>query len=221
MNKTLDQELKVVIVSPVHMVLTMLLCSKPFRRESSNAFTKFFFIIIIYNTLFTLTNLLHTGSSHSLETSLVCLVHLWNLILVLSKLVDKLSGVQLAVGASCLDNLGLLLESEVLPCEVWTDVLLEKCENLVVGNGTWIGEVVDTSLVVLGKDDGSWKEIVEDGVGVWNVDNSVVLCDLGDKVTWVKIVADWHTETEDECILVVFHDLDYVSREYITPRKFR
>ena len=137
-------------------------------------------------------------------------MNLWNLILVLSKLVDKLGGIQLAVGASGLDDLGLFLQSKVLPGEVWANVLLEERENFVVGDGTWVGEVVDTSLVVLGEDDGGWEEIGEDGVGVWNVDDTVILCDLGDKVTWVEVVADWHAETEDEAVVVVFHDLGNV-----------
>ena len=56
-----------------------------------------------------------TSSGHSLETSLVCLVNLWNLEVVLCQLGGKLGSVQLAVAASGLDDLGLLLQGEVLP----------------------------------------------------------------------------------------------------------
>lgn len=153
-------------------------------------------------------HLFDTSSGHSLEASLVSLVDLWHLILVLSKLVDKLGSVQLAVGTSGLDNLGLLLEGEVLPGEVWSDVLLEESKNLVVRDGSRVGEVVDTGLLVLGQDDGGWEEIVEDGVGVWDIDDSVVLGNLGDKVAGVEVVADGHAKTEDKSVGVVFHDLE-------------
>lgn len=132
---------------------------------------------------------------------------LWDLEVVLGELLLELGGVKLAVGASGLDDLGLLLEGEVLPGEVWANVLLEEGENLVVGDGTWVGEVVDAGILVLGEEDGAWEEIVEDGVGVWNVNDAVVLCDLGDKVAGVEVVRDWHSQAEDEDIWVVLHDL--------------
>jgi hypothetical protein len=134
-------------------------------------------------------------------------VNLWNLEVVLLELGDKLGGVELAVGTAGLDDLGLLLEGEVLPGEVWADILLEESKNLVVGDGTWVGEVVDAGLVVLSKDDGGWEEVGENGVGVWNIDNAVVLGDLGNKVTAVEIVGDWHSQSQDEDVGVCFHDL--------------
>jgi len=134
-------------------------------------------------------------------------VDLWHFVVVFGELLLELVGVQLAVGSSSLDNLCLLVQGEVLPGELGADVLLEERENLVVGDGTWVGEVVDAGLFVLSQEDGGWEEIGEDGIGVGDIDNALVLGDLGDKVTGVQVVADWHTKSEDEAVGVVFHDL--------------
>lgn len=155
--------------------------------------------------------LLSSGSSHTLEALSISLVDFWNLVVVLLKLVNKLGSIELAVGATSLDDLGLLLKGKVLPLERWTNVLLEEGKNLVVGNGSWVGEVEDTSGVVLGKDNGGWKKIGKDGVGVWYVDDTLVLGDLGDEVTAVEIVGNWHPQSEDEAVLVVLEDLLGVS----------
>jgi hypothetical protein len=152
-------------------------------------------------------HLFDSSSGHSLEATLVRLVNLWNLVVVLGKLVLKLGGVQLAVGASSLDDLGLLLECEVLPGELWSYVLLEERKDLIVRNGTWVGEVVDSSLLVLSQEDRRWEEVGKNRVGVWNIDNAIVLGDLGDEVTRVQVIGDWHAKSEDEAVLVVFHDL--------------
>lgn len=154
------------------------------------------------------SNLFHTSCGHSLEAQLVSLVNLWYLKLVLCELLDKLGGVELAVASSGLDDLRLLFQCEVLPGEVWSDVFLEESEDLVVGNGTWVGEVVDAGFLVLSEEDRSWEEVVEDGVGVGDVDDTLVLGDLGDEVTGVQVVADWHTKSENEAVGVVFHDLE-------------
>jgi hypothetical protein len=152
-------------------------------------------------------HLFRTRSSHALEALLVRLVYLWDLELVFLQLVDQLRGVELAVASAGLDDLGLLIQCEVLPGEVWADVFLEEGEDLVVGDGTGVGEVVDASILVLGHDNGSWKQIVENGVGVRDVYHSLVLGDLGDEVAGVEVVADWHSESENENIGVRFHDL--------------
>jgi hypothetical protein len=130
-------------------------------------------------------NLFYPRSSHALEALLVRLVNLRNLELILLELVDQLRGVKLAVASSSLDDLGLFVQCEVLPSKVWADVFLEEGQDLVVGNGTWIGEVVDAGVLVLGEEDGGGEEIVEDGVGVGDVYDSLVLGDLGDEVAGV------------------------------------
>ena len=134
-------------------------------------------------------------------------MNLRDLKLVLLQLVGQLGGVKLAVAATSLDDLSLLLKREVLPGEIGADVLLEERQNLVVGDGAWVGEVVDSGLFVLGKEDGGWEEIVQDGVGVGDVDNALVFGDLGNEVAGVKVVGDGHAESEDEAVGVVLHDL--------------
>ena len=76
-----------------------------------------------------------------------------------------------------------------------------------MGDGTWVGEVVDTGLLVLGEENGGWEEVVEDGVGVGDIDNTIVLGDLGDEVTGVEVIADWHAKSENQSVGVVLHDL--------------
>jgi len=83
---------------------------------------------------------------------------------VLLKLVDELSGVQLAVASASFDDLGLLFQGEVLPGEGGSDVLLEKSQDFIMGNGTRIGEVVDAFLVVLCEKDGGGEEIMKNRV---------------------------------------------------------
>ena len=132
---------------------------------------------------------------------------LWHLEIVLCELVDQFGGIQLAVASSSFDNLCLLIQCEVLPGEVWADVLLEEGEDFVVGDRTWVGEVVNSKILVLGHQDSGWKEIVENSVGVRDIDDTIVLGNLGDKVPGVEVVADWHTKSENENVGVVLHDL--------------
>jgi hypothetical protein len=119
-------------------------------------------------------------------------MNLRHLIPILPQLLNQLRSIQLAVTTSSLDDLGLLLKSEVLPCEGGADVFFEQRQYFVVGNGTRVGEIVDASFLVLGHKDGSWQEIVQDGVGVGDVDYALVFGDLGDEITGVKVVTDGH-----------------------------
>lgn len=146
-------------------------------------------------------------SSHTLETQLVRLVNFWDLVLVLLELVDQLRGIELAVASAGLDNLGLLLQCEVLPGKVWANVLLKQGQDLIVRDSTRVGEVVDTSVLMFGQKNGGWEEVVENGVGVGDVYHSLVLGDLGDKVAGVKVVANGHSESENQNIGVCLHDL--------------
>jgi hypothetical protein len=144
-----------------------------------------------------------------LEATLISLVDLWDLEVVLCQLLLKLGGVELAVAATSLDDLGLLLKGEVLPGEAGADVLLEQREDLVVRDSTWVGEVEDAGILVLSHKDRGREEVVEDGIGVGDIDDTIILGDLGDEVAGVKVVADWHAKSEDEAVGVVLHDLRY------------
>lgn len=153
------------------------------------------------------TSLFRARSSHTLEAQLVRLMNFRDLILVLLELVDQLRGIELAVASAGLDNLGLLLQCEVLPGKVWANVLFEEGQDLVVRDSTRVGEVVDTSVLVFSHKDGGWEEVVENGVGVGNIYHSLVLGDLGDEVARVQVVADGHPESENQDIGVCLHDL--------------
>ena len=142
-----------------------------------------------------------------MEAGFISLVNLRDLKLVLLELFNQLSGIQLAVASSSFDDLRLLLQSKVFPRKIWSNVLLKQAEDLVVRNSTWVGEVVDTGVLVLGQDDRSWEEIVEDCVGIGNIDYALVFGDLGDEVTGVQVIADGHPKSEDESIAVELHDL--------------
>ena len=88
------------------------------------------YILILSNTIAVadkeiFANLFHTSCSHALETSLVRFMNLWHFEVILLKLLHQLRGIQLAVASSSLDNLGLLLQCEVLPGKGRSDVLLE------------------------------------------------------------------------------------------------
>jgi hypothetical protein len=157
------------------------------------------------------THLFHASSGHTLEASLVGLVNLWDLKLVLSELINQLSCVEFAVTSPSLDNLRLFLQSEVLPCKVWTNVFLEEGENLVMRYGTWVGKIVNAGLFVLSHEDGGWKKIMEDSVGVRDVNNTLVLCNLGNKITRVQVVTDWHAKSKDEAVTIILHDLLMIS----------
>jgi len=153
---------------------------------------------------------LDASSLHTLKALPVGVVDLGNLVVVLLELADQLVRVELAVAATSLDDLGLLLEAKVLPGVVGADNLLEQGEDLVVRDGAGVGEVKDAGVVVLSEENGAGEEVVEDGVAVGNVDDSVVLGDLGDKVSGVKIVAHRHAKTEDEDVVVAGQDLSHV-----------
>lgn len=76
-----------------------------------------------------------------------------------------------------------------------------------MGDCAWVGEVVDSGLFVFCEEDGGREEIVEDGVGVGDVDHALVFGDLGDEVAGVEVIGDRHAESQNEAVGVVLHDL--------------
>jgi len=134
-------------------------------------------------------------------------VNFWDLNTILLHLGDQLGSVELAVTPASLQDLALLIKREVLVGEAWADVFGEEVEDLVVGDSTGVGEVVNTLLVVLGKNDGDGEHRGEEGVAVWNVDDFLVLGDLGDERSRVEVVRDWHAESENQNVVVLLHDL--------------
>lgn len=151
--------------------------------------------------------LLNTSGLHALEAALVGGVDLGDLVVILLQLGGQLGGVELAVAAAGLDDLGLLVQGEVLPGEAGSDDVAEEGEDLVVRDGAGVGEVVDASLLVLGEEDRGGEEVGEDGVAVGDVDDTLVLGDLGDEVARVEVVRDGHAQAEDQSVGIVLHDL--------------
>jgi len=76
-----------------------------------------------------------------------------------------------------------------------------------MGDSTWVSEVVDAGLVVLRKEDGGWEEIMKDGVGVRYINDTLILCNLGDEISTVQVIANGHSQSKDQSVRVVFHDL--------------
>jgi hypothetical protein len=125
-------------------------------------------------------------------------MHLRHLDPVLPHLRHQLACVQLTIAPPGLDDLALLLEREVLPLKARPHVLAEEREHLIVADGARVCEVVDARLVVRGEQDGARQQVVQDRVGVGDVDDTGVGCDLGHEGARVQIVRDGHAEAEDE-----------------------
>ncbi len=83
-------------------------------------------------------------------------------------------------------------------------MLLEESKDFNVADGPWVGEVVDARFVVLGEQDGGREEVVEDCVGVGNVDDALVLGDFGHERARVEVIGDGHAEAEDQGVGIVF-----------------
>ena len=71
----------------------------------------------------------------------------------------KLGGVEFVVGSWCLDDLGLFLFGKVRVGVGGVDVLCVEIQNLVVGDDTGVGKVVDTGESLLGHGQGSRKHL--------------------------------------------------------------
>ena len=67
-----------------------------------------------------------------------------------------------------------------------------------MSNRARVREVVHSRLAVLGHGDGQRQQIVQDGVGVGDVDDAVVLCDFGDEGARVQVVGDGHADAQGE-----------------------
>ena len=152
--------------------------------------------------------LLNARGLHPLKALPVRIVDLWNLVFVLLELRNQLRRVQFAVAPARLNDLGLFLEAKVLPGKGRSDNVPEQRQDFVMRNGARVGKVVDTNVAVLGEEDGCWQQVREDGVAVGNVHHVVVFGDLGDKVSGVQVIRNWHAQTEDQAAGVVLDDLE-------------
>lgn len=77
------------------------------------------------------------------------------------------------------NDLGLLLDREVGPSELWIDVVLVHLEDLVVGHGARVCEVHDTGQLPPRHLDRVWEELWEDGHRVRDVDDLYIVVQGG------------------------------------------
>jgi hypothetical protein len=145
---------------------------------------------------------------------------------------DELARVQSVVGATSLEDLGLVLDREVLPLKVGIDVLqidvggrmskegktgwlvvrvssylLVEGEHFIVRSGAGVGEVVDSLALLLGHVNGDGQQVGEDGHRVGHVDDLLVLADLRDEVPGVEVIRDGHAKPEGEHVGVGLQQL--------------
>ena len=93
-------------------------------------------------------------------------MNLRHLIIVFLQLVDQLCDVQLAVRPPSFDNLALFLKGKVCPFKRRPDMLLEKGKDFIVRDCTGVGEVVDSSVIMLCKQNTGRKQVCEESVGL-------------------------------------------------------
>lgn len=144
---------------------------------------------------------------HALEAPLVGFVNLGNPIFILPELGHQLGRVQCTVAAASLDDFGLLFQGKVPPAKFWSHNFLEELENLVMRDRTRVGKVIDASLTMLCKNDGSRQKIMQHGVAVGNVNHSLVAKELCHKVSRMKVIANRHAKTKNEAVGVAAEDL--------------
>ena len=147
---------------------------------------------------------------HSREAPTIGLMHLRNVEIiafarVLFHLHHQLATVQLAIAPTSNNDLRLLLEGEVLPLLTGIDNITIERHDLVVRDGTWVGEIEDARLAVFGQRHRDGEEIVQDAVAVGDVDDLRIIGDLRHEVACVQVVGDWHPESKDEAVGVGLH----------------
>ena len=89
------------------------------------------------------------------------------------------------------------------------DVLFVEVQHFVVRDDTGVGKVVDANEALDGHGPRGRQHLVHDGHGVGNVDDLLVLDNLGDKVPVDQVVRDGHADTQNEGVGVgLEHRLD-------------
>mmetsp|Transcript_21054 Transcript_21054/g.49952 ORF Transcript_21054/g.49952 Transcript_21054/m.49952 type:complete len:376 (-) Transcript_21054:59-1186(-) len=116
---------------------------------------------------------------------------------------QQLGRVELVVGSRSRDDLGLVFDCEVLVGVGRVDVLRVQVEDLVVRDDPGVGEVVDPRESLLGHGERRREHLREDGHRVGDVDDALVLDDLGDEASVDEIVGDRHPDPEDHAVRVV------------------
>jgi len=108
--------------------------------------------------------------------------------------------VKKVVGTRGNNNLGLLLDGEILVGKVRLDVFLIQLKDLIVADSSGVGEVHDAGEAALGHFDRHGEEFRKNGHRVGNVDHLLVASNLGDEVAGILEVLDnghAHAEGKD------------------------
>lgn len=95
--------------------------------------------------------LFDTVCLHALETLVVGRVHILHLHPEILHPLSQLVTVQLAVASPCFEDFRLFCLAKVFPLKVRSHMFLEQSQNLIVGDGTRVGKVVDTGVAGRGK----------------------------------------------------------------------
>lgn len=115
----------------------------------------------------------------------------------------ELSRVQFIIGTWCLDNLGLFFNCKVLVSVGWINVFDVQIQDLVVGNNTWVGKVVDSCQPFFCHSQGCGEHFREDGHGVGNVDHLFVLDNFGNKTAMDQVIRNRHSNPQNQAVRVL------------------
>ena len=124
---------------------------------------------------------------------------------------EELGGVELVVGSGGGNDLGLFLDGEILVFVGGIDVLCVQIQDLVVRNDTGVGKVVDTLEALLGHGQGGGEHLGQDGHRVGNVDDALVLDNLGNERAVDEIVRDGHADPQNQAVGVLLEHGFHVS----------
>ena len=133
----------------------------------------------------------------------------------------ELGSVKLIVGTGSFENLGLLLDGEIFVGVGWVDVLLVQVQDLIMGNDTWVGKVVNTSQSFLGHCQRRREHLMQYCHRVGDVDNSFILDNLGDKIAVEQIIRDRHAHTKDQAVGVALQQRLHVTLRLAVERSVK
>jgi len=116
---------------------------------------------------------------------------------------EELSGIELVVRSGSGNDLGLILDGKVLVGVGRVDVFGIQIQDLVVGNNTGVGKVVDSGQTLLGHSQRCWEHFAQDGHRVGDVYDAFVLDDFGNETAVDEIVRNRHANSQDHAVGVV------------------
>ncbi len=126
----------------------------------------------------------------------------------LRELLLQLGRIKFIVAPRCNDDLGLLLQSKVLPWKCWVNVLSIHLQNLIVANHSWVGEIPDPPQVSLCHFNWNWQQLIQDGHAIGDVHHLLITRNLCDEISWIlQIWSDGHPHAQGAHIVKLFEKL--------------